>query len=62
MVVGDEGTLDGGADEPVVPGAGVEGEQALHDTGRRPPAFEEGWLVQASPPQATGQALRLSGH
>ena len=37
MVVGDQGALDGGADEPVVPGAGVEGEQALHDagTGRR---------------------------
>jgi hypothetical protein len=29
MVVGDQGSLDWGVDEPVVPDAGVEGEEPL---------------------------------
>ena len=33
MVVGDQGSLDGGADLPVVPDAGVEGEEPLDDAG-----------------------------
>jgi hypothetical protein len=36
MVVGDQGSLAGGTDEPVVPDAGVEGEQPLHDAGPQP--------------------------
>ena len=33
MVVGDQGSLDLGADEPDVPDAGVEGEEPLDDAG-----------------------------
>ena len=33
MVVGDQGSLDGGADLPVGPDAGVEGEEPLDDAG-----------------------------
>ena len=33
MIVGDEGSLDRGADLPVVPDGRVEGQQALHDPG-----------------------------
>ena len=33
MVVGDQGSLDGGADLPVVPDAGVEGGEPLDDAG-----------------------------
>ena len=33
VIVRDEGTLDRRADLPVVPDAGVEGEQPLHDAG-----------------------------
>jgi hypothetical protein len=33
VVVGDQGSLDGGADLPVVPDAGVEGEEPLDDAG-----------------------------
>jgi hypothetical protein len=36
MIVGDQGALDGCADLPVVPDAGVEGEQALDDTCPQP--------------------------
>src|SRR5262249_1312858 len=36
VVVGDQGPLDRGADEPVVPDAGVEGQEALHDPGPEP--------------------------
>ena len=33
MVVGDQGPLDGGSDEPVVPDDRVEGEEPLDDPG-----------------------------
>ena len=33
MVVGDQGSFDRGADDPVVPDAGVEGEEPLDDAG-----------------------------
>ena len=33
VVVGGQGAFDGGADQPVVPDGGVEGEQALDDAG-----------------------------
>jgi hypothetical protein len=33
VVVGDQGSFDRGADEPVVPDAGVEGEEPLDDAG-----------------------------
>jgi hypothetical protein len=33
MIVGDQGAFDGGVDGPVVPDHGVEGEEALHDSG-----------------------------
>jgi hypothetical protein len=36
MVVGDQGALDWRADHPVVPDAGVEREQPLHDPGPQP--------------------------
>ena len=36
MVVGGQGSLDGGADLPVVPDAGVEGEEPLDDAGPEP--------------------------
>jgi hypothetical protein len=36
VVVGDQGSLDGGADLPVVPDAGVEGEEPLDDAGPEP--------------------------
>jgi hypothetical protein len=36
VVVGDQGALDWCADHPVVPDAGVEGQQALHGPGPQP--------------------------
>jgi hypothetical protein len=36
VVVGDQGALDGCADEPVVPDGGVEGEEPLHDARPQP--------------------------
>jgi hypothetical protein len=36
MIVGDQGSLDWCADYPVVPDAGVEGQQSLHDAGPQP--------------------------
>jgi len=36
VIVGDQGSLDRGADHPVVPDAGVEREQPLHDAGPQP--------------------------
>jgi hypothetical protein len=36
VVVGDQGALDWRADQPVVPDAGVEREQPLHDAGPQP--------------------------
>src|SRR5258707_12313913 len=36
VIVGDQGALDGRGDHPVIPDAGVEREQSLHDPGPEP--------------------------
>jgi hypothetical protein len=51
MIVGGQGPLDGGADEPVVPDAGVEREQPLHHPGpqaHRPAGTRAPWRSRPS--------------
>jgi hypothetical protein len=53
VVVGDQRALLGGVDEPVVPDAGREGEQALSDSGgdaRAPLTYRpQGWWTTDGP-------------
>ena len=64
MVVGDQGSLDGGADLPVVPDAGVEGEEPLDDAGPEScgdaaaVAFEAGLMPATGGGTAAGAGQR----
>jgi hypothetical protein len=49
VVVGDQGSFNRGADERVVPDAGVEREQPLDDAGPQPAVAFEAELVLQGP-------------